>query len=173
MKPRRHEPPANRPFLCSAMDGCATAFSKVLETDLPNPVFLSFDPDVLRVNTGDPLLAGTDAVSMVEDMEKTEGPRGASIYSSPANTDGLIRVPESIEGPDEGESITRYVLKSKGELDERTYLMGSHDLSLGILGDMIKKRFPDCDLVSTHTESMSGIMALGKGITDLVRHLYP
>jgi putative molybdopterin biosynthesis protein len=94
-------------------------------------------------------------------------PRGASIYSSLANADGLIRVPENIEGFDEGESITCELLRNKSELNKRTHIIGSHDLSLGILRDMLKNRFPDQDLISTHVGSMSGIMAFRKGITDL------
>ena len=94
-------------------------------------------------------------------------PRGASIYSSLANADGLIRVPENIEGFNEGETITCELLRNKGELNKRTHIIGSHDLSLGILRDMLKKRFPDQDLISTHVGSMSGIMAFRKGITDL------
>jgi len=34
---------SNPPFLCSAMDGYATSFTKTLEADLTNPVFLDFD----------------------------------------------------------------------------------------------------------------------------------
>ena len=94
-------------------------------------------------------------------------PRGASIYSSLANADGLIRVPENIEGFDEGETITCELLRNKSELSKRTHIIGSHDLSIGILRDMLKKRFPDQDLISTHVGSMSGIMAFRKGITDL------
>lgn len=94
-------------------------------------------------------------------------PRGASIYSSLANADGLVRVPENIEGFDEGETITCELLRNKGELSKRTHIIGSHDLSLGILRDMLKKKFPDQDLITTHVGSMSGIMAFRKGITDL------
>lgn len=94
-------------------------------------------------------------------------PRGASIYSSLANADGLVQVPENIEGFDEGETITCELLRNKGELSKRTHIIGSHDLSLGILRDMVKNRFPDQDLISTHVGSMSGIMAFRKGIADL------
>lgn len=94
-------------------------------------------------------------------------PRGASIYSSLANADGLVRIPENIEGYDEGEVITCELLRNKGELNKRTHIIGSHDLSLGILRDMLKKKFPDQDLISTHVGSMSGIMAFRKGITEL------
>lgn len=94
-------------------------------------------------------------------------PRGASIYSSLANADGLIRIPENIEGLDEDENITCELLRNKGELSKRTHIIGSHDLSLGILRNLLKKKFPDQDLISTHVGSMSGITAFRKGITDL------
>jgi len=94
-------------------------------------------------------------------------PRGASIFSSLANADGLVRVPENIEGFGEGEVIDCELLRSKEELNKRTHIIGSHDLSLGILRDMLKNRFPDQDLISTHVGSMSGIMAFRKGIADL------
>src|SRR5690606_17804340 len=94
-------------------------------------------------------------------------PRGASIYSSLANADGLIKVPENTEGFDEGETIACELIRGKGELSKRTHIIGSHDLSLGILRDMVKNRYPDQDLISTHVGSMSGIMAFRKGITDL------
>lgn len=94
-------------------------------------------------------------------------PRGASIYSSLANADGLVRVPENIEGFDEGAVIACELIRGKGELNKRTHIIGSHDLSLGILRDMVKSRYPDQDLISTHVGSMSGIMAFRKGITEL------
>lgn len=93
--------------------------------------------------------------------------RGASIYSSLANADGLIRVPEAIEGFEEGTTITCELLRDRSELDRRIHVIGSHDLSLGILRDMLRKRTGTEDLLSTHVGSMSGIMAFGKGITDL------
>jgi putative molybdopterin biosynthesis protein len=46
--------------------------------------------------------------------------------------------------------------------------VGSHDLSLDVLRDMVKTRFPAMDLVSAHVGSMSGIVAMRKGIVDLV-----
>jgi len=52
-------------------------------------------------------------------------------------------------------------------MNKRTHIIGSQDLSLGILRDILKNRFPDQDLISTHVGIMSGIMALRKGITYL------
>ena len=46
---------SNPPFLCSAMDGYAMSFSKTLEADLTNPIFLVIGSDAIPLNTGDPL----------------------------------------------------------------------------------------------------------------------
>ena len=55
-----------------------------------------------------------------------------------------------------------------GRAAHRINIVGSHDLSLDVLRDMIKTRFPALDLVSAHVGSLSGIMAMQKGSADLV-----
>ncbi len=94
-------------------------------------------------------------------------PRGASVFSSLARADGLITIPENIEGYEEDEEIICELLRSKDDIGNSTHIIGSHDLSLEILRDMMKRKFPDKDLISTHVGSLSGIMAFQKGITDL------
>ncbi len=42
---------SNPPFTCSAMDGYAVDFEHTLSADLYNPVVLTKDADVTRVNT--------------------------------------------------------------------------------------------------------------------------
>ncbi|HPP07478.1 MAG TPA: hypothetical protein PLW88_08895, partial [Syntrophorhabdaceae bacterium] len=54
-------------------------------------------------------------------------PRGASVFSSMAKADGLIVVPEHIEGFDEGERIRCILLKSSSYIKNRINLIGSHD----------------------------------------------
>ena len=94
-------------------------------------------------------------------------PRGASIFSSMARADGLITVPEHVEGYDEGEEIDCELMVQEDALTKRIHIVGSHDLSLELLRDMVKRHLPDNDLISTHVGSMSGIMAVGKGISSL------
>ena len=94
-------------------------------------------------------------------------PRGASVFSSMARADGLITIPERVEGYDEGEEIPCELMVQVDVLGQRIHVVGSHDLSLDILRDMMKMRNPDTDLMSTHVGSLSGIIAVSKGITDL------
>lgn len=93
--------------------------------------------------------------------------RGASVFSSLSQADGLIRVPEHLEGYPEGETLPADLLRDEDELRNRINIIGSHDLSLDVLRDMVKTREPAMDLVSAHVGSLSGIIAMQKGIVDL------
>lgn len=94
-------------------------------------------------------------------------PRGASVFSSVARADGFIRVPERIEGFNEGEITPCVITRPVEEIERRIHIVGSHDLCLDLLRDLIKARRPDLDLLSSSTGSLSGILAFRRGITDL------
>lgn len=94
-------------------------------------------------------------------------PRGASLFSSMAKADGIVIIPENLEGYNEAEKVRCELLRDEGEITGRIHIVGSHDLSLDVMRDLLKSRHPGIDLISTHTGSMSGIMALKKGITPL------
>ena len=64
---------SNPPFTCSAMDGYAVAFEMTLEADTVHAVTLRKPEDAVRVNTGDPLPQGANAVIMVEEVEERNG----------------------------------------------------------------------------------------------------
>ncbi len=94
-------------------------------------------------------------------------PRGAAVFSSLSKADGLISVPEHIEGYEEGAELSAILLRPENELQGRLNIVGSHDLSLDVLRGMIKTRYPAMDLISAHVGSLSGILAMQKGIVDL------
>jgi putative molybdopterin biosynthesis protein len=94
-------------------------------------------------------------------------PRGASVFSSLARADGLIRVPVDIEGFGEGDEVECELIGEEKGLKQRLHIIGSHDLSLDALRDMMKEGHPDLDIISTHTGSLSGILAFKKGISQL------
>ena len=94
-------------------------------------------------------------------------PRGAAVFSSLSKADGLVNVPEQVEGYEEGAEVPAVLLRPERELQGRLNIVGSHDLSLDVLRDLIKVRYPAMDLVSAHVGSLSGIFAVQKGIVDL------
>ena len=76
-------------------------------------------------------------------------------------------MPEDIEGFDEGDEVECELIGEERSLKRRIHIIGSHDLSLDVLRDMMKQGHPDLDIVSTHTGSLSGILAFKKGINQL------
>jgi putative molybdopterin biosynthesis protein len=94
-------------------------------------------------------------------------PRGAAVFSSLSRADALVSVPENVEGYDADTELRAVLLRPEEELRNRLHIVGSHDLSLDVLRDMIKTRRPTMDLISAHVGSLSGILAMQKGIVDL------
>lgn len=94
-------------------------------------------------------------------------PRGASIFSSMALADGTITVPGHVEGLDEGEEVQCELFREEEEIASRIHIIGSHDLSLDVARDITRAIYPGVDLVSTHTGSLSGILAVKRGVADL------
>ncbi len=94
-------------------------------------------------------------------------PRGASVFSSMVKADALIRIPEKIEGLAEREEVRCTLLRDEEEIKGRMHIVGSHDLSLDILRDMMMRKHPPWDIISTHLGSLSGIVAFQKGISQL------
>ncbi len=93
--------------------------------------------------------------------------RGASLFTSMTQADALIKIPQNVEGYLEGEQVVCELLRERRELQGRLHILGSHDFSLDVMRDIIKKRNPDMDLLSTHIGSLAGIIALQKGVVDL------
>lgn len=94
-------------------------------------------------------------------------PRGASIFSSVSRADALLRIPGTVEGYGANERIFCELTRSEEEIPRRIQIIGSHDLSLDIMRDIISAKHPGLDLISTHVGSLSGITAVRNGVADI------
>ncbi len=94
-------------------------------------------------------------------------PRGASILSSLSKADGIITVPPNVEGYDEGKRVTCELLVPKETIRRRLHVVGSHDLSLDVLRDLLRAAHPGLDLVASHVGSESGVITMQKGLARL------
>lgn len=94
-------------------------------------------------------------------------PRGAGVFSSLSRADALVRIPENVEGYNADVEVRALLLRDEDEVHNRINIVGSHDLSLDVLRDMVKERQPAMDLMSAHVGSLSGIMAMQKGFVEL------
>jgi putative molybdopterin biosynthesis protein len=89
--------------------------------------------------------------------------RGAGVIMSMVRADGIVRVPAMKEGLESGEKIKVELLRSRHDIENTVAIIGSHDVTLDLLGNEVKKHFPEMNLSSAHVGSMGGIMALKRG----------
>ncbi|MCF6095527.1 molybdopterin biosynthesis protein [Thermovorax subterraneus] len=93
--------------------------------------------------------------------------RGAGVIMSVVRADGIVRIPEAREGIEAGEYVEVELLKSKEEIESSVLMIGSHDVTIDILANEIKRLYPEITLSSAHVGSMGGIMALMRGEAHL------
>jgi putative molybdopterin biosynthesis protein len=89
--------------------------------------------------------------------------RGAGVIMSMVRADGIVRVPAMKEGLESGENIQVELLRCRQDIENTVAIIGSHDVTLDVLANEVKKRFAEMNLSSAHVGSMGGIMALKRG----------
>lgn len=93
--------------------------------------------------------------------------RGAGVVSSFVKADGIIHVPLDTEGYEAGESVHVHLLRPMEEIQHTLVITGSHDPLLDEVADIMKRRWRDSLVASSHVGSMGGIMALRRGEAHL------
>lgn len=81
---------------------------------------------------------------------------GAGVTMSLVKADGIGIIPRNLEGVEAGDSIEVELLKPLSSIKNTLVFIGSHDLIMDILGDIVK-------LSSGHVGSMGGILAMKRG----------
>ena len=81
---------------------------------------------------------------------------GAGVTMSLVKADGIAIIPQSLEGVDAGSPVNVRVLKPLSQIKETLVSIGSHDIIMDILADMMR-------LTSGHVGSMGGILAMRRG----------
>lgn len=89
--------------------------------------------------------------------------RGAGVTMSLVKADGIAIIPKNVEGIEAGEKIKVELLKDIQSIYSTIVSIGSHDLIMDIIANMLHERFADINLSSTHVGSLGGIMAMKKG----------
>jgi putative molybdopterin biosynthesis protein len=90
-------------------------------------------------------------------------PRGASLLSSVVQADGVVRIPAQVEGVEAGETVAMEPLRPLAEIERSLLAVGSHDLLLDLVSDLMRRRQPGAGLSSAHVGSLAGLMALKRG----------
>ena len=89
--------------------------------------------------------------------------RGSGVVSSFMKADGILEVPQGLEGYEAGEEVTLRLLSPMEKLRNTLVVIGSHDPLLDELADMLHLGDPRFYMSSSHVGSMGGIMAIRRG----------
>ena len=89
--------------------------------------------------------------------------RGSGVVSSFMKADGILEVPQGLEGFEAGAEVNVRLLSSMDKLQNTLVVIGSHDPLLDELADMLHLENPELYMSSSHVGSMGGIMAIRRG----------
>jgi len=93
--------------------------------------------------------------------------RGAGVVSSFMKADGILEIPQGVEGYETGSRVSVRLLRPEAELRRTLVAIGSHDPLLDEVADMLHRSDPSLFMSSTHVGSMGGIMAVRRGETHI------
>jgi putative molybdopterin biosynthesis protein len=93
--------------------------------------------------------------------------RGAGTITSITEADGIIRIPNHVEGLNENEIVSAELLRPLPAIRRTIVIVGSHDNSLDVLADQLKATHSELSLSSSHVGSMGGLMAIKRGVCHL------
>lgn len=93
--------------------------------------------------------------------------RGAGAAMSLVKADGFCIIEQNSEGYEAGEEVTVELYRSIEEINHTVLAIGSHDLILDVIADLLPNSYAGTYLSSTHVGSMGGLMALKRGEAHL------
>ena len=89
--------------------------------------------------------------------------RGAGLLMSVVRSDGYVVIPAGSEGFSQGEKVKVILWRKKSEIENTLVCIGSHDNTLDVLYNFLRKKFPSVSMSSSHVGSMGGLIAIKKG----------
>lgn len=93
--------------------------------------------------------------------------RGAGAAMSLVRADGFCIIPQHSEGVEAGDTVPVLLTGDPAAISRTLVVIGSHDMMLDILADMMPVRYENMHLSSTHVGSLGGIMALQRRETHI------
>lgn len=113
--------------------------------------------EFLRVNIGK---VGHRAVA-------TPLPRAAGSITTMTRAEGIIRIPALSEGLNQGEEVEAELLVDREEIRNTIAIIGSHDITIDVIADEIRRRGFDIRVSSGNVGSLGGLMALKKSVCHM------
>lgn len=93
--------------------------------------------------------------------------RGAGVITSLAKADGFIVIDQELEGVEAGATTEVSLYQDLRDVEGTVLAVGSHDLALDIIADVLPRAYPHTHLRSTHVGSLAGLAALARGEAHL------
>lgn len=93
--------------------------------------------------------------------------RGAGVITTMVKADGFLRIPSLTEGINAGEEVEVELLRASEEVENTILCTGSHDLSIGVLEDHLKRHYPELKIAATNVGSLGGLFSLQRGETHI------
>jgi putative molybdopterin biosynthesis protein len=93
--------------------------------------------------------------------------RGAGVITTMVHADGFLRISALTEGINAGEEVEVELLRPLEEVENTILSTGSHDLSIGVLEDRLKLRYPELKIAATNVGSLGGLLALQREETHI------
>ena len=94
--------------------------------------------------------------------------RGAGVITTMVKADGFLRIPQLSEGINAGEAVDVELLRPRAEIANTIVFSGSHDLSIGLLEDTLKRSAPHLKISATNVGSLGGLLAMKRGEAHVV-----
>ena len=146
-----------RPFLYR-LQGSITPLKKlskvVASRDIPSKLGVE---EFIRVNIG----------KVGERVVAIPLPRGAGSVTTMSKAEGIIRIPSFLEGIVAGEETDAELLVDLEDIFNTIVIIGSHDITLDILSDEIRKNTDGIRIASGNVGSLGGLLALKKGTAHI------
>jgi putative molybdopterin biosynthesis protein len=93
--------------------------------------------------------------------------RGAGVITTMVQADGLMRIPSLSEGVNAGEEVEIELLRPAEEIEGAILCAGSHDLSIDILGNELKRLHPVLKIAASNVGSMGALLSVQRRETHI------
>jgi len=94
-------------------------------------------------------------------------PRAAGSVTTLTRAEGILRIPALSEGVTQDEEMEAELLVEEEELMNTVVVIGSHDITIDLLADEIRRQGNNIRVSSGNVGSLGGLMALRKGVCHI------
>jgi len=93
--------------------------------------------------------------------------RAAGSITTLTRAEGILRIPQLSEGITQDQETEAQLLVPKQDLQHTVVVIGSHDITIDILGDEVRRGGRNIRISSGNVGSLGGLLALRKGICHM------